>query len=170
MLNVQNFAGMRTSSEDLVKRSFQTTSIKSNDFFKFVKKSDPLPVCRQKTFIMMYIEVFATYVGFFYHKNYWITTKFNICCCFVGVFFVIKKFFLATVQHFKVTPPLNDHIDISRQVAQTSAKLIPGQSNLEETKSIQTTTPELGPVYGSLFVSLFNDKMYSNKCYYMQFL
>ena len=30
--------------------------------------------------------------------------------------------------------------------AQTSAKLIPGQSNLEETNSIQATTPELGPV------------------------
>ena len=50
------------------------------------------------------------------------------------------------IQHFKVTPPLNDHIDISRQVAQTSAKLIPGQSNLEETKIIQATAPELGPV------------------------
>ena len=36
-----------------------------------------------------------------------------------------------------MTPPLNDHIDISRQV---------GQSNLEETKSIQATAPELGPV------------------------
>ena len=50
------------------------------------------------------------------------------------------------LQHFKVTPPLNDHIDISRQVAQTSAKLIPGQSNREETNSIEGTTPELGPV------------------------
>ena len=50
------------------------------------------------------------------------------------------------LQHFRVTPPLNDHIDISRQVAQTTAKLIPGQSNLKETKSIQATAPELGPV------------------------
>ena len=50
------------------------------------------------------------------------------------------------LQHFKVTPRLNDHIDISRQVAQSSAKLIPGESNLEETISIQVTTPELGPV------------------------
>ena len=47
------------------------------------------------------------------------------------------------LQHFKVTPPLNDHIDISRQVAQTTAKLIPGKSNLEETKSIQAAAPEL---------------------------
>ena len=50
------------------------------------------------------------------------------------------------LQHLKVTPPLNDHIDISRQVAQTSSKLIPGQANLEETRSIQATAPELGPV------------------------
>ena len=57
--------------------------------------------------------------------------------------FIKKEFEL---QHFKVTPPLNDHIDISRQVAQSSAKLNPGQSNHEETKSIQDTTPELGPV------------------------
>ena len=39
-----------------------------------------------------------------------------------------------------------DHIDPSRQVAQTSAKLIPGQSNLEETISIQATAPKVGPV------------------------
>ena len=50
------------------------------------------------------------------------------------------------LQHFKVTPPLNDHIDISRQVAQTSAKLIPGQSNREENSIEGTTPPELGPV------------------------
>ena len=42
--------------------------------------------------------------------------------------------------------PLNDHIDTSRRVAQTSQKLIPGQSNLEETKSIQATAHELGLV------------------------
>ena len=33
-----------------------------------------------------------------------------------------------------------------RQVAQTSAKLTPGQSNPGETKSTEATTPELGPV------------------------
>ena len=47
---------------------------------------------------------------------------------------------------YKVTSPLNDRIDISKQVAQTSVKLIPGNSNHEETKSIQVTAPELGPV------------------------
>ena len=57
-----------------------------------------------------------------------------------------EGFYKNYLQHFKITSPLNDHIDISRLVAQTSAKLIPGQSNLEETKSIQATTPELGPV------------------------
>ena len=56
------------------------------------------------------------------------------------------KFFFFELQHFKVSLSLNNHIDISRQVAQSSAKLIPGQSNREETKSIQATTPELGPV------------------------
>ena len=61
------------------------------------------------------------------------------------MFLVFKKKILgATTLH--VTPPLNDHIDISRQVTQISAKLIPGQSNLEKTKSIQATAPELGPV------------------------
>ena len=62
------------------------------------------------------------------------------------IFFEIDKKNLFELQHFKVTPPLKDYIDISRQVAQTSAELIPGQSNLEETKSIQATAPELGPV------------------------
>ena len=33
-----------------------------------------------------------------------------------------------------------------RQVAQTSAKLTPGQSNPGETKTMEATTPELGPV------------------------
>ena len=33
-----------------------------------------------------------------------------------------------------------------RQVAQTSTKLIPGQSNPLETKTMEATTPELGPV------------------------
>ena len=33
-----------------------------------------------------------------------------------------------------------------RQVAQTSAKLTPGQSKPGETKTMQATTPELGPV------------------------
>ena len=33
-----------------------------------------------------------------------------------------------------------------RQVAQTSAKLTPGQSNSGETKAMEATTPELGPV------------------------
>ena len=33
-----------------------------------------------------------------------------------------------------------------RQVAQTSAKLTPGQSNPGETKTVEATTPELGPV------------------------
>ena len=32
------------------------------------------------------------------------------------------------------------------QVAQTSAKLTPGQSNPGETKTMEATTPELGPV------------------------
>ena len=32
------------------------------------------------------------------------------------------------------------------QVAQTSAKLTPGQSNPGETKTTEATTPELGPV------------------------
>ena len=32
------------------------------------------------------------------------------------------------------------------KVAQTSAKLNPGQSNRGETKSIEATTPEIGPV------------------------
>ena len=34
-----------------------------------------------------------------------------------------------------------------RQVAQTSAKLTPGQSNPGETKTMEATTPELGPVH-----------------------
>ena len=62
------------------------------------------------------------------------------------MFFEIYKKKLSYNTSFKVTPPLNDHIDISRHVAQSSAKLNPGQSNREETKSIQDTTPELGPV------------------------
>ena len=33
-----------------------------------------------------------------------------------------------------------------RQVAQTSAKLTPGHSNPGETKTMEATTPELGPV------------------------
>ena len=33
-----------------------------------------------------------------------------------------------------------------RQIAQTSAKLTPGQSNPGETKTMEATTPELGPV------------------------
>ena len=33
-----------------------------------------------------------------------------------------------------------------RQVAQTSTKLTPGQSNPGETKTMEATTPELGPV------------------------
>ena len=33
-----------------------------------------------------------------------------------------------------------------RRVAQTSAKLTPGQSNPGETKTVEATTPELGPV------------------------
>ena len=32
------------------------------------------------------------------------------------------------------------------QVVQTSAKLTPGQSNPGETKTMEATTPELGPV------------------------
>ena len=63
-----------------------------------------------------------------------------------SIFFEIDQKFFFELQHFKVTPPLNDHIDISRQVAQILAKLIPGQYNLEETKSIQATAPDLGPV------------------------
>ena len=68
----------------------------------------------------------------------------KIIKCNICLYFLLKNNF--ELQHFEVTPPLNDHIDISRQVAQTSAKLIPRQSNLEETNSIQATTPELGPV------------------------
>ena len=34
-----------------------------------------------------------------------------------------------------------------RQVAQTSAKLTPGQSNPGETKTMEATIPELGPVH-----------------------
>ena len=99
-----------------------------------------------KIFIMMYIyiEVLVLYFGrawsmkWGFFKNR-VTTKF----CFL---IDKKNIWSCNTSKFKVTPPLNDHFDISRQVAQTSAKRIPGQSNLEETNSIQASFPELGPV------------------------
>ena len=78
--------------------------------------------------------------AFQWYKNYNFMTKFG----FFMIFFKQQFWFLKSGPMIPEWPGYHKwHL---RQVAQTSAKLTPGQSNPGETKTMEATIPELGPV------------------------